>query len=243
MSVFGKLRELAEIDSQLVALKRKVDAGPKELEQQMQYCDAVKAARSEVQEACMRCAAELDSLGLDVKSLEAEVKELDQKIGIVKNSKEYKIVTERIKDVKSSISDNEKKEIELMEELEGLKKVLAEKNDELETEENKLKFIMDSNELDATDIKGRQRDLVGQRKSMVAAIKTIDIDAIDIYNTALARGKGYAVAELKDSACQRCFRKVSPSTENLVIAHKSLDKVICPGCGRLLYISAETVVE
>ena len=239
MGVFEKLRELAEIDAQLVGLKRKVEAGPKELAMQQQHCDAVKAARTEVQEACMRCASEIDNLGLEVKSLESEVKDLDQKIGIVKNSKEYKIITERIKDVKKSISDNEKREVELMEELEGLKKVLEEKNAQLEEEEGKLNTLENSNDVDAKSIRQKQMTLVVERKSKVSDIKSLDLDAIDIYNTALARGKGYAVAELKDSACQKCFRKVSQSKENLVIAHRSLDKVICPGCGRLLFVESE----
>ena len=239
MGVFEKLKELAEIDAQLVGLKRKVEAGPKEMAMQQQHCDAVKSARTEVQEACMRCASEIDNLGLDVKSLESEVRDLDQKIGIVKNSKEYKIITERIKDVKKSISDNEQREVELMEELEGLKKVLEEKNAQLEEEESKLNILTKSNDTDAKTIRKEQVTLVTKRKNKVNEINGLDLDAINVYNTALARGKGYAVAELKDSACQRCFRKVSVSKENLVIAHKSLDKVICPGCGRLLFIETE----
>ena len=239
MSILGKLRELAEIDGQLVALKRKIDAGPKELEMQQQHCDAVKAARSEIQEACMRCATEIDTLGLEVKSLENEAKDLDQKIGIIKNSKEYKIITERIKDVKKNIGDYESKEIALMEELEGLKKVLEEKNAQLEEEELKLESVEKANKSDAKSIKAEQLKLVQERKTKIADIQAADREAIDIYNKALARGKGYAVAELKNSACQKCFRKVSPSLENIVIAHRSLDKVICPGCGRLLFVLAE----
>lgn len=239
MGVFEKLQELAGIDVELVALKRKIDAGPKELEMQQQHCDAIRAARSEVHEACMRCASQIDALGLDVKSLEGEVRELDQKIGIVKNSKEYKIITERIKDVKKSIGDNEQKELELMDELEGLKVVLAEKNEQVGAEEMKLEAVNSANLVDAKEIKKQQIALVKMRKSKIAEIEKIDPEAMNIYNHALSRGKGHAIAELKSSACQKCFRKVSMSATNVVIAHTSLDKCLCPGCGRILFVSGE----
>ncbi len=239
MAVFDKLLELAEIDGKLVTLKRRIEAGPKEVELQQQHCDAVKAARSEVQEACMRCASQIDMLGLDVKSLESETRELDQKIGIVKNSKEYKIITERIKDVKKSIGDNEQRELELMDELDGLKKTLDEKNSQLETEEFKLEEVKNANALDAKEIKAQQIALVKQRKAKIAEVIAQDQEAMELYNKALTRGRGHAVAELKNSACQRCYRKVSPSVENQVIAHTVLDKIVCPSCGRLLYIAQE----
>ena len=237
--VFDKLKELAEIDAKLVSLKRRVDAGPKELEMQQQNCDAVKVSRSEVQEACMRCAAQIDALGLDVKSLEGETRDLDQKIGIVKNSKEYKIVTERIKDVKKSISDNEQKELELMEELDGLKTILTEKNEQLVVEEEKLEEVQSSNKSDAKLIKTEQIELIKRRKAKIAEIEAKDVDVMKIYNHSLSRGKGYALSELKNSACQMCFRKVSASVVNVVIAHINIDKCLCPGCGRILFVVNE----
>ena len=238
---FNELENLSAIDVQLVSLKRKIDAGPKEIEIQKQHCEAIKAARAEVQEACKRCASQIDILGLEVKSLEAEAKELDQKIGIVKNSKEYKIITERIKDVKKIINENEQRELELMEELENLKKVLSEKNEQVEVEEEKLNSVCDNNRIDAQEVKVKQQELIAQRKEQIEKINSLDIDLMKVYSQALRRGKGYALAALKHAACQKCYRKVSVSVENNVRAQENIEKCLCPGCGRILYYVDEEV--
>lgn len=234
--IFDELEKLAAIDTQLVGLKKQINAGPKDLELQQQHLEVAKAARSEVHAAVRTCAANIDTLNMDVKTKEYELEDMEQKLSGVKNTKEYQIITGRIKDLKKGVSDNESRELELMEELDSLKAALEEKTAAADNEEKALAAKEQEIENDVLEIKSKQIELVSQRKAQIAIIEGQNPKVMKIYSDALKLGKGKALSELKNDACQACFRKATATSISLIRAHNDIEKCRCAGCGRILVI-------
>lgn len=233
-TVRDELLALYAIDQKLLTIKKRLDAGPAELKRLRQNVDIAKSAKSDVEVRVREAATGVDRLNLEVKTAEAEIAEQQEKLHIIKNTKEYKIVTERIKNLKQQIGDAEERELELMEQLESLRTTLKEKQDALAAAESACDAEQTAMDERARTVKDEQRALVVERTAQIARVDAAAPEAMPLYAQALRRGKGKALAILRTGACQACFRQQSPNVTNMVLLDSHLAKCICPGCGRIL---------
>lgn len=238
--ILGEVLKLAEIDKQLVALKKRLDGGPRELARQRTAVEAAKAERGEVEKRIREAMTEVDQCSLDLKTYEAELADQEEKLSICKNNKEYKILTDRIKTLKQAISDLETKELTVMESLDAMRAELKGKTEAMQAAEAKVAGLEGEIGQEAEGIKLEQKGLAKQRHAQAKVIEGMDEDLMKVYNRALARGKGEALAEFKDGNCQACYRKASPQLRNTVAVGKDLANCLCGGCGRILITSRPT---
>lgn len=236
-NVIEALKALAGVDKQLVRLKKILDAGPVELLKLQELVDYAKSERTAVEAAVRDCSGEIDRANLEIKTLEGEANDLQRKIGIVKNTKEYQVITDRVGEVKRLIAAHEGKALEVMDKMELLKKDLGEKQAAVAEADAALSAKRAENEKEATEIKAQQVDLAAQRKEKIGAVRQLDPDSLKVYSDSLKRGKGQALAELKGEICQACHRKLQLNLVNQILTGLAPDKSVCPGCGRILYCS------
>lgn len=234
-NVMDALKELAAVDKQLVRFKRLLDAAPAETKQLQDMLGYAKAERLAIEAGVRDCAGEVDRANLEIKTLEGEANDLQRKIGIVKNTKEYQIITDRIGEVKRLVAAYEGKALEAMDKLELLKVDLAQKQQAVAEAEAMLAKKQAEQAAEAVDIKAQQQALAAERKEKIAVIRELNPDALTVYSNALKRGKGQGLAELKGEICQSCHRKVQLNLVNLLWNGTTPEKSICPGCGRILY--------
>ncbi len=227
---------LYRIDTELVSLKRQMDAGPEEIRMQEEKVAAAREARKQVEAVIKEKAAAVDNSNLDIRAAEAEVEEQEQKLRAIKNNKEYKIVTERIKELKQKVTEQENLALLAMEEMEALRQDLKAKQDEVAAAETRLEEIRREVEAENAQSMNRVRELKGQRNVQVKQMDELDPEIHGLYSQALRRGEGDALAKLQDGVCQKCFRKQSPNIASIVKVGRQLKKCICAGCGRLLYV-------
>lgn len=237
--VMEALKALAAVDKQLVRLKRMLDAGPLELKKLQDVVDYAKQQRAAVEAGVRDCAGEVDRANLEIKTLEGEANDLQRKIGIVKNTKEYQVITDRIGEVKRLIAAHEGKALEVMEKMEVLRKELGARQEEMAAADAALAAKKAELEKEAEGIKSQQVVLAAERKDKIEAVRKLDPDSLAIYSNALKRGKGQALAELKGEICQSCHRKIQLNLVNLLLNGTTPDKSVCPGCGRILFCTPQ----
>lgn len=234
----AELKKLGAIDEKLVRLKKLLDLGPQELLRLQESVQAVRSERAGVDARICECATEIDRLALEVKTYEQELADLERKIGIVKNTKEYQIITGRSDEIKRLVAATEGRELDLMGVLEGLRGELAEINERTDNEEKLLEEQRLRFESEAAEIKQTQQELAKKRSEQIARVREIAPDMLAVYSNALKRGKGKALAEVKGGACQGCFRKLQPNMINIIEGADSPEKCLCSGCGKILYLQS-----
>ncbi|GHV21788.1 hypothetical protein AGMMS49959_11500 [Planctomycetales bacterium] len=228
---------LLAIDRHLLGLKRILDALPLDEEKQKMRVDATRAGFAEVDQTLKDLAADNRRRQGEVAGLNAEIAELDGKLKIVKNQKEYAIVTERVNDLRRQIAAEEEKQLTNLEEIDGLQKVFAGKKRDLDDADADLATHRQNAAVKIVAVKAEQKKLVADRKRQIAAIDAVFPDAMKIYQTALQSGKGLAMAKLVNGVCAECRRQ---ATVNLIaIVAGGNDFPLCAGCGRILYAPAE----
>lgn len=237
------LKELAGVDTQLVRLKKVLDLGPQELAGKEKEVEDIRGERDAVNGRIRACAAEIDRLALEVKTAEQELIDLERKMGIVKNTKEYQIVSGRTDELKKIVAQTEGRELELMAQLEGLRAELGEVNGRIAAGEAELAQIKARVEREAVEIKQQQQALAAQRSVQIAKVREVAPEALAVYGNSLKRGKGLALAEVKAGICQSCFRRLQPNVINIVAAGQYPERCICGGCGKILYTDSAEGAE
>ncbi|MDR1519886.1 MAG: hypothetical protein LBU23_07065 [Planctomycetota bacterium] len=219
--VRGKLR-LRELTSAVAAQERAVEeARSKSREAEIAIKDQVMAA---------------DRLNMEIRVAEAEVGDQERKLKTIKNQREFRIVTDRIRDLKIQVDENESQVLGGMEELDRLRERMTECRDRIGEEELKLTSVKQAAQEEIAKIKARHVELLAERKKAVERVEGLDPTAYQAYDLALKRTKGDPLAEMSaDGICQACFRRLNSNVVNIVLIGKDIKNCRCQGCGRILY--------
>lgn len=234
-AVLAELLQLFEIDKKLVALKRQLDLGPKRIKAEESGIGAAREEMRAAEAVVKQKSTELDQCNLDIRSAESEIDDQQDKLKVIKNNKEYRIVTERIKDLKQTIETKEAQVLNIMEELDGLRAAFKEKRSTVEEAEARIAALRAETEESTVGIREEAQGLKAQRTAQVARVHAADANLVAVYSTALRRGQGIGLAELDGGVCQECYRQASPNMASNAAVGRDIARCICAGCGRILY--------
>lgn len=177
--------------------------------------------------------ASTKALELEIESVKDTIKKYRHQQGQIKNNDQYRALEREIREQMGRIRELEEREIKLMEEAEGLKTAVAER-------EQALKIDEDSVQVDIKALDERMKNIEAEveeaRKNREAMTEGIDESWLSRY-TRIFNNKGdYALVPVDKGTCGGCHMKVPPQ---LVQDAKRGDKMVsCAYCGRLLYWAA-----
>ena len=229
----AQLLTLQERDQRIRAFQTELNAIPEETRlKEKQIADS---------------AARLDKAKTRMKEIEVERKKLEvdaqaKRDAIAKyrgqqfqtrKNEEFAALGHEIQAAEKSIVGIEDRELELMEEVEGLKPVIAEAERQHTEEKSKLDGQIAELARKAENIKSRVDELTAGRPALADGL---DEDLVEQYQRLFKSKGGTAIVELDHEVCTGCHMKV---TAQAAIAVKS-DKAIvhCPNCGRILHLPA-----
>ena len=92
-----RLRELHQIDSRLIALKKRVLAAREEQALHVGEMAQAQARRALAEENMRGHTLRLDGLQLETRACQAELDDQDKRLKMVRNNAEYDIVTRRVR--------------------------------------------------------------------------------------------------------------------------------------------------
>jgi predicted nucleic acid-binding Zn-ribbon protein len=228
---------LYDIDRKIVRGKGRIREVAKSVQIQEKNIEMAREKARAVEKDLKDKAFSTDRLNMDMRAAEAEVGEQERKLKSIKNQKEYRIVTDRIKELKIKVDENESAVLAGMEEIERLQERMKACHDVVGEEELKLVSIKQGAQEEAEKIKASHAELVRRRKDAVRAVEERDGTAYLAYDHALKRTKGDPLAEMTmDGICRSCFRRQNSNVMNIVHIGKDVKNCRCQGCGRILYI-------
>lgn len=218
-----KLRQLLQETRDIPARKLLIESRLK----------ANREAFEQAQENLKNNAAATKSVELEIESVKDTVKKYKHQQGQIKNNDQYRALEREIREQLGRVRELEEREIALMEQLEGLKAVVAER--EAALKQDQASVDVDTKALDER-LANIQSEVDEARKNRDGLTEGIDAGWLSRY-TRIFNNKGdYALVPVENGTCGGCHMKVPPQ---LVQDAKRGDTMVsCSYCGRLLYWQA-----
>jgi predicted nucleic acid-binding Zn-ribbon protein len=147
-----------------------------------------------------------------------------------RKNEEFQALTNEIKRFEGDIVKIEDREIELMEEAEKLKGIVAVAEKEHAAAKAHTERQLGEIATKITAIEGKLGELEAEREKLTEGI---DEDLLYQYNKLFVNKAGLAVVALEHETCMGCHMKLT--TQTAVRVKGSKDIVNCEQCGRILY--------
>ena len=232
-TLVGHLKGLISLqtcDSRILDIRRRIERGPakiKELEQELTLVEKrLRGDADQIEESKgQRRKAEQ---GID--DLEARIAKSNTKLSLIKSNKEYTAALKEIDDLGREKSLLEDTVLEMMEQVEGLEKGLAETKGEIA--EQKERVQQEKEEI-AAQVKALEVELEALESQRANLCGAIDDGLLKRYDFIRKHRGGLAVSPVVKGVCLTCHIGIPPQKFNELIRGDEL--MDCPNCQRIIY--------
>ncbi|MDD5200794.1 MAG: C4-type zinc ribbon domain-containing protein [Terrimicrobiaceae bacterium] len=228
-----KLLTLQERDQRIRAFELELNAIPDERRfKERQIADS--ATRLEAAKTRMKgIEVERNKLQVEAQAKRDSIAKYKTQQFQTRKNEEFAALGHEIATAEKAIVAIEDRELELMEEAEGLRPVVAEAERAHTEERAKLEAQIAELGRKAETIQARVAELIASRPALAEGL---DEDLLDQYTRLFKSKNGSALVELDHDVCTGCHMKVTTQTSVAVKGDKAL--VHCPNCGRILHLPA-----
>ena len=224
------LWELQKIDLGLRSIKEEKDRYPKEMkkldEKQRAERERIEKEKEKIESLEKARRQKESQLALE----QEKIKRAGGRMSEVKTNKEYQALLSEIETIKEANNRMEEEILQVMDEIDELKKDLSKREkdagvsvEKLEGERKKLQEKM------AHDEKVWEKQM--ERRDVLS--KQIESKLVKLYNTLKEKREGVGVVSVKHETCQGCFVNVPP--QMFIEVQKNNAIVRCPHCNRILF--------
>ncbi len=203
-----------DLPSEIVALETELAQVQSELKELEGNLSELRKARNEG--------------NMEIQELKARQLELNERLGSVRNNKEYDATSsdiesaeQRLQDLTSTISGLDHKEAEILKGSQALEKRQEEITDSLEDKKETLDTIQSSNSDEIDDLKSQRTESLAE----------IPKELLGQYDFVRKRFPD-AVVKARKGACAGCFKAITPQT--LVELRRHEQVFTCEHCSRII---------
>jgi predicted nucleic acid-binding Zn-ribbon protein len=229
LPVVAQLLQLQERDQRIRSLTKDLKDNPKLQERAKgRLADdeaGVAAALGRMREVEIK----IKTLELDVQTRQNTIARLKDQQFATRKNEEFQAMGHEIQRYEKEVTGLEDQELELMEQLEGVKPGYASAQQQLAATkklvDDELKELAER----AKAIEARLEDLKTERANIAAPIEP---EILSLYDR-LTKNKGDAVALMEYGICKGCHVKVVSGTLQSLKADENITQ--CEQCGRILY--------
>lgn len=242
MSLQQKLRNLFLLDSQLRGMRTRLDGATRRLEKQKAKLDQIERQRSELADQIKQNSVKASALEKQVRDVDTRVETLRTQMNNVKNNKEYSALLIEVNTLKIDKSKIEDQALDQMGKVDQLKAQAVELDGKAE-EQRKLVAIAEGEVKKFREELGTQLDEVTAKRS--AAEQEVPVEVRAQFNKLSDIHEGEALAPVTEESrrnmeyhCGGCYMGLPVERVNALMRRPD-DIVICPSCGRILYMEEE----
>jgi uncharacterized protein len=207
---------LQELDSKRRALKRSLEEQLRRREAAKADLKAAEASKAKADEAKKIREKHLMDAQLRLKSAEERRAKTEDRLGKISNAKEFAAMQEQAASAKTEVSTLEEETLELMEAVEGVRRDAEFAAKALREQADRTSRVEAETAKDGEAALERLKALDAEVK---AAEASCDGGMLEEYKRLVGRPGGIAVAAVENGVCQGCYTKLTPQTENLLMAN------------------------
>jgi uncharacterized protein len=221
---------LQDRDRRLMALAKDLERLPLDEARAKTRLSADEAAVQAAHNALLECDLRLKRLELDAGTRKTTIQRLKTQQFETRKNEEYQALGHEITRYEKEVDSLETRELELMEEIDGLK--AAEK-----AAASSLAHTRSLVDEDLANIKQRRAMIEEERIKVTAEREQLAAQVSDsmtpLYLRLLKNKDGMVVAPMREGKCCGCHMKLIASTVVAVQSDKEITR--CENCGRILY--------
>lgn len=233
LDVIQKLLVLQDRDQRLRAFQTELAHVPEERKAREKLIADSAARLEQAKTRAKEIEAAKKNLELEVKGKQDSINRYRQQQLQTRKNEEYSALAHEIEAAEKAISALEDSELELMEELDGLKPAIEAAEKTHAEEKAKIEQVLATLEGKVGSLKQRVAEIEKERSALTP---DIDEDVLERYQKLFKTKNASAVVALEHETCTGCHMKVTTQTVVQVKAQKEI--VHCPQCGRVLYLAA-----
>lgn len=243
MPLIENLLTLHRVDTQVRALRSRVDAGERDLAAQAKLLAGLQRQEQELAMQIRQFDATVKNLELEVKGIQERVDRLRNDLNSSQNDKQYKAILAELKTLEGKKDEIETRAVTELDRSEKVKARLAELAVQV-AERKKIHDVVKA-QLDErkADCAGRLAELEAERAQ---AARGIPEKELKVFERVLDTCEGEAMSEVeeisrrhREYACGTC-RMELPFGSVSMLASDSNAMVQCKTCGRILFLNEET---
>lgn len=230
MSVGADLAELHRLHGLLRDVRDELARGPRQLKARELVVTTSKADVVTKQELLKQTRLTADRKGLELKTLEGKLEDLQSKLNQSSSNREYDILRGQIE---ADIAAKAVMEDEILEHLDRVdrlqKEIVAAQAKVVQTEADKVKFAA-AFDAEAVTLRAQETDLLTQ---LQGAERVLTGDTLTKYRRLVEAHGADALAPVETGVCTGCYVAVTPQQR----VHLNSSKILfCSSCGRLMYL-------
>lgn len=223
------LRELQDVDLELKAIEADKERYPMEIKNLDEKLASEKEMFKKREERIELLEKERRQKEGDLELEQERMKKAQSKLYDVKTNKEYQALLVEIETLKEINSQREIEILEIMDEIDELKRKYGRMQKELQEMEERIGAEKKQLEESLGKVDGA---LASKKRKRTMVTKKLSTELIALYQT-LKEKRRTAVVPARFGACQGCNMKIPPQMFNEV--QKSEAIIVCPSCNRILY--------
>lgn len=166
----------------------------------------------------------------DIQTNQARIKKSREKLGSVKNNKEYQSILKEIEDMQAKNSLIEDEVIAILEQIETIEQAIQDHRVETEKVKSRNDIEKKTIEQDAA----QNREKLAQLELEIEKITSqVEPALLKKYRLIKEQTRGVAIVAVRDAVCQGCNLNIPPQMYNDLQRFEALK--VCPFCQRIIY--------
>ena len=232
------LKSLQVLDKEIHLLSQEKDGFPEKIRAIESSLEAKKKGIKDADTDLKALQIKLKENEVSLQQKEEQVKKLQVQLYQLKTNKEYSTMTQEIEGLKADNSLVEEEIIKLMDEVEAVKKKIAEEKEIFKKEEDAAQKEKDVIGGRIREIDARMAQLTAEREKITP---NIDKQLLASYEKVLKNRDGVAIVQVEDGACSGCHIGLPPQ----VVSEAKLKENIttCGSCSRILYVDDDVEIN
>lgn len=228
--VVTQLLQLQDRDQRIRSLTKDLKDNPKLQERAKLRLADDEAGLATAQGKVREVELKIKNVELDVQTRRNTIARLKDQQFATRKNEEFQAMGHEIQRYEKDITNLEDQQLELMEQLEGVKPGLTAAQQQLAHTKKLVDEELQELAERAKAIEARLTELKAERARLA---EPIDSTALSLYDR-LVKNKGDAVAIMEAGVCKGCHVKVVSGTLQSLKADKEITQ--CEQCGRILYM-------
>ncbi|MCA8956388.1 MAG: hypothetical protein KDC87_09950 [Planctomycetes bacterium] len=227
----AKLLELQKVDQRIARLRRQADSLPREQAKRQASLDTLRQGVETIKRE--RTEFELRSRELDmlIRQSDAEIRNLEGKLGLIKNNAEYQAILFQIEAVKKERDRYEEESLQLLDQSGPLEERLSQSQTAVAAEDAVFaEFLTKAQKL----ITEQNAEIAEVSRGRDALLEGIPVELVEEYERLFESREGLAICAAEAQYCQGCYTQFT--VNDLAKLQGGRTVVRCSSCQRILYL-------
>lgn len=225
-----QLVALQRVDSEIIAIKKGMEAAPKEVDVLREEFAKLQAAKAQLEEKMQYLLEQSKRVDVEITDDSLKIKKSKNKLMMASNTKEYHAMMREMDNMEKLNRMREEERATLEEELTRQRTAEAAINEELQKFEALLKEKSDSLQARTEDAQIRLGQLGNERR---AAGGSVPPPVLSRYEFIRSRLAAPVIVPVTAGICSGCHISIPP--QSFIELQKGTQILSCPNCQRLIY--------